>query len=63
MSLVRTTMWVGYTKLINQCRASYTFNINPYPIAVNTLSRVAGGPNDFCSGQPSAGTFGITHLF
>ena len=59
----RTTLWVGYTKLINQCRASYTFNINPYPIAVNTLSRVAGGPNDFCSGQPSAGTLGITHLF
>jgi hypothetical protein len=47
-----------WTKLINQCHASYTFNINPYAIAVSPI-----GNTDFCSGQPGGGTLGIVHLF
>ena len=54
----RTMLYVGYTKLINQCHASYTFNINPYAIAVSPI-----GNTDFCSGQPGGGMFGIVHLF
>jgi predicted porin len=59
----RTSVYTGWTKLINQCHASYTFNINPYPIAVNT---VGGGDcrGDLgTSGQPQAVVFGILHLF
>jgi len=59
----RTMVYAGYTKLINQCKASYTFNINPYPIAVGQFNAIPGGPGDFCSGQPGGGTLGIVHLF
>ncbi|HKE42267.1 MAG TPA: porin [Casimicrobiaceae bacterium] len=58
----RTTVWAGWTKLFNQCRASYTFNINSYNIAVNT-GTANNGCGDFASGRPQAGLFGITHLF
>jgi predicted porin len=59
----RTMLYVGYTKLINQCKASYTFNINPYPIAIGQFGAAPGSAGDFCSGQPGGGTFGIVHLF
>jgi predicted porin len=59
----RTMLYVGYTKLINQCKASYTFNINPYPIAIGQYGAAPGSAGDFCSGQPGGGTFGIVHLF
>jgi predicted porin len=59
----RTMLYVGYTKLINACKASYTFNINPYPIAVGQFGAAPGSAGDFCSGQPGGGTFGIVHLF
>jgi len=58
----RTTVWAGWTKLFNQCRASYTFNINAYAIAVNT-GTANSGCGDFNSGRPQAGVLGITHLF
>jgi predicted porin len=59
----RTMLYVGYTKLINQCKASYTFNINAYPIAIGQFGAAPGSAGDFCSGQPGGGTFGIVHLF
>ena len=59
----RTMLYVGYTKLINQCKASYTFNINAYPIAIGQYGAAPGAPGDFCSGQPGGGTLGIVHLF
>ncbi len=62
----RTTVWVGYNKLINQCHASYTFSTNGYNIAVSPvpLSGLGTDPgNQFCSGQPGGGVFGITHNF
>jgi hypothetical protein len=56
-------LYAGYTKLINQCKASYTFNINPYAIAVGQFGAAPGSAGDFCSGQPGAGVLGIVHLF
>jgi hypothetical protein len=57
-------------KLFNECHASYTFNINPYPIAVNTTggddctppNLVTSGQN-VTSGRPQAFVMGILHLF
>jgi predicted porin len=45
----RTTVYAGYVKIDNDSNASYTFNINPYPIAVG--------------GKPSGFVFGMIHLF
>ena len=59
----RTTLYAGFVKLSNKCGASYTFNINPYPIAVNTLMGTKPDALNFCSGQPSASVFGMVHLF
>jgi predicted porin len=59
----RTMLYAGYTKLINQCKASYTFNINPYAIAVGQFGAASGSAGDFCSGQPGVGMLGIVHLF
>src|SRR5258707_3133912 len=59
----RTMLYVGYTKLINQCKASYTFNINAYPIAIGQFVAAPGSAGDFCSGQPGGGVFGIVPLF
>jgi len=59
----RTMLFAGYTKLINQCKASYTFNINPYPIAVGQLGAASGSAGDFASGRPQGFAFGIVHLF
>ena len=58
----RTSVYAGWVKLFNQCRASYTFNINPYAIAVNT-GDANGNCGNFSSGRPQAGVFGILHLF
>jgi predicted porin len=59
----RTVLWVGYTKLVNQCKAAYTFNINPYAIAVGQFGAAPGSAGDFCSGKPGGATFGFTHSF
>ena len=59
----RTTLYAGFVKLANKCGASYTFNINPYPIAVNTLTGTKPEALNFCSAQPAASVFGIVHLF
>jgi len=45
----RTSVYAGWTKLYNQGNASYTFNINSYPIAIG--------------GKPQGFVFGIIHLF
>src|SRR5262249_4840757 len=62
----RTSVYTGWTKLFNECHASYTFNINPYPIAVNTTGGGNCTPTDnqfVTSGRPQAFVFGIIHLF
>ena len=62
----RTSLYTGWTKLLNECHASYTFNINPYAIAVNTLGGSSCTPTDnqlVTSGRPQAFVFGILHLF
>jgi len=45
----RTSVYAGWTKLVNQSNASYTFNINAYPTAIG--------------GKPQGFVFGIIHLF
>ncbi|TMG84912.1 MAG: hypothetical protein E6H74_05755 [Betaproteobacteria bacterium] len=45
----RTLLQTGYIKINNKDRASYSFHINPYTIAVGA--------------DPSALMFGIVHLF
>jgi predicted porin len=59
----RTAVYAGYVKLINECKASYTFNINAYPIAVGQFNAPSGSAGDFCSGSPGGGLFGILHTF
>jgi predicted porin len=59
----RTVLWVGYVKLVNQCKAAYTFNINSYAIAVGQEGAAAGSAGDFCSGKPGGATLGFTHSF
>jgi predicted porin len=59
----RTSVYAGWTKLFNECHASYSFNINSYAIAVNT---VGGGDcrGDLgTTGRPQALLAGIIHLF
>jgi predicted porin len=45
----RTSVYAGYVKLDNKANASYTFNINAYPIAVG--------------GKPDGIVLGMIHLF
>jgi len=45
----RTSVYAGYVKLENDSNASYTFNINAYPIAVG--------------GKPGGFVLGMIHLF
>ena len=45
----RTQVYAGYVKLDNDTNASYTFNINSYPIAIG--------------GKPGGLVFGMLHLF
>jgi predicted porin len=45
----RTSVYAGYVKIDNGGNASYTFNINPYPIAIG--------------GKPQGLVFGMIHLF
>jgi predicted porin len=45
----RTSVYAGYVRLQNDSNASYTFNINAYPIAVG--------------GKPDGFVFGMIHLF
>ena len=45
----RTQVYAGYVKIDNGGNASYTFNINPYPIAVG--------------GKPGGFVLGMIHLF
>jgi predicted porin len=59
----RTMLYTGFTEIRNQCKSSYTFNINAYAIAVGQYGAAPGSPGDFCSGSPKAGVFGIVHFF
>jgi len=59
----RTMMYAGYVKILNECKASYTYNINPYPIAVGQFGAAPGSAGDFCSGSPGGAVFGMVHLF
>jgi predicted porin len=45
----RTSVYAGYVRLDNERNASYTFNINSYPIAIG--------------GKPDGFVFGMIHLF
>jgi predicted porin len=45
----RTQVYAGYVKIDNDSRASYTFNINAYPITVG--------------GKPGGLVLGMIHLF
>src|SRR6476620_5438166 len=45
----RTSVYAGYVKIDNGGNASYTFNINPYPIAIG--------------GKPQGCVMGMIHLF
>ena len=45
----RTSVYAGYVKIDNDSNASYTFNINPYPIAIG--------------GKPQGFAMGMIHLF
>jgi predicted porin len=45
----RTSVYAGYVKIDNGGNASYTFNINPYPIAIG--------------GKPQGFVMGMIHLF
>ena len=45
----RTQVYAGYVKIDNDSNASYTFNINSYPIGVG--------------GKPGGLVFGMIHLF
>jgi predicted porin len=60
---VRTALYAGYVKLLNECKASYTFNINAYPIAIGQQNAAPGSAGDFCSGSPGGAVFGILHTF
>jgi len=59
----RTSLYAGYVQINNGCKAGYTFNINPYPIAVGTQNAVTGSAGDFCSGKPQGAVFGMLHTF
>jgi predicted porin len=45
----RTLLYAGYVKIDNESNASYTFNINPYPVAIG--------------GRPSGWVVGTVHFF
>ncbi len=45
----RTSVYAGYTKIDNDSNASYTWNINPYPIGIG--------------GKPGGFVLGMIHLF
>jgi hypothetical protein len=47
-------VYAGYVKLDNESNASYTFNINAYPI---------GAPAGGCFGKPGGLVLGMIHLF
>jgi len=59
----RTMLYAGYVKIQNECKASYTYNINAYPIAVGQFGAASGSAGDFCSGSPGGAIFGMVHLF
>jgi len=59
----RTSLYAGYVAINNACKAAYTFNINPYAIAVGTQNAVTGSAGDFCSGKPAGAVFGMLHTF
>ncbi len=59
----RTMLYAGYVKILNECKASYTYNINPYAIAVGQFGAAPGSAGDFCSGSPGGAIFGMVHLF
>lgn len=59
----RTLLYAGYVKINNDCKASYSFNINGYPIAVGQFGAAPGSAGDFCSGKPAGAVFGMVHNF
>jgi predicted porin len=59
----RTALYAGYTKIDNECKAAYSFNINGYGIAVGQEGAAAGTAGAFCSGKPSGVVLGFLHLF
>ena len=59
----RTMLYAGITRIQNQCKGSYNFSTNQYPIAVGGLNAAPGSAGDFCSGNPGGGIFGIVHFF
>ena len=59
----RTMLYTGWVELFNECKASYTFNINAAPIAVGQQNAAPGSAGDFCSGRPNGFVFGMVHLF
>jgi predicted porin len=52
----RTWMYLGYVKILNGSNASYTFDVNPYPILC------APYPNGGC-GKPGGFLMGMVHFF
>jgi len=50
----RTNVYAGYVKFNNECRAAYSFHINPY-----TIGKPAGG----CFGKPEGWVLGMVHNF
>jgi predicted porin len=59
----RTALYAGYTKIDNDCKSPYSFNINGYGIAVGQQGAAAGTAGAFCSGKPSGIVLGFLHLF
>lgn len=52
----RTLLYTGYVKIQNRSNASYTFDVNPYPIVCNPY------PNGSC-GKPGGFLLGAVHYF
>lgn len=52
----RTMLYAGVVKILNQSNASYTFDVNPYPILCNPY------PNGAC-GKPGGVVLGTIHFF
>lgn len=52
----RTMLYAGYVKIQNQSNASYTFDVNPYPILCNPY------PDGGC-GKPGGFVLGTIHFF
>ncbi len=59
----RTMVYTGFTRIQNECKGSYNFSVNGYPIAIGQVNAAPGSAGDFCSGSPGGGIFGIVHFF